>query len=100
VTHERPTYIAASPIGNTLGLRHLCPACRSDCWESLDGLALATPAGRAFSRRNPRIRTLPHQQVEAHGRPAVVARFESLTSAARFVALADAETLEPLATEG
>ncbi|HEX6817430.1 MAG TPA: RNA polymerase sigma factor [Ktedonobacterales bacterium] len=100
VSHERPMYIAASPIGNTLGLRHICPACRSDCWESLDGLALATPAGRAFSRRNSRMRTLPHQQVEALGRPASVARFESVTSTACFIALADAETLELLATEG
>lgn len=100
VTHERPGNMAPSPIGNTRGIRHICHACNSDCWESLDSIALATPAARAFARRNPRIRTLPQQEVEAHGRLVVIARFESATSAERLTLLADAETFEPLATEG
>lgn len=100
LVHERPTYLAPSPIGNDLGVRYVCPSCGSDCWHSLDGLALATPVGTAFYQRHPRLRTLPHQRVEAQGREAVVARFESVTSADRLVVVADADTLEVLSTEG
>lgn len=100
LTHERPDNIAPSPIGNDLGVRHVCPVCGSDCWHSLDGLALATAAGTTFRQRNPRIRTLPHQYVEAQGRAIVIARFESVTMADRLVVVADADTLEVLATEG
>ncbi|MGH2516897.1 MAG: RNA polymerase sigma factor [Ktedonobacterales bacterium] len=99
VTCERPRYIASSPIGNNLGLRHVCPVCRFDCWKSLDDLALATPTGRDFTRRNPRIRTLPYQHVEAQGRPVILARFESVTTAARFVARFDTATFELLSIE-
>lgn len=96
---ERPHYTSPSPLGNDLGVRLLCPDCDLDNWESLDGLALITPEGRAFQRRHPRIRTLPHEYIEAEGRPAVVARFESIGDAGRLAVVADAETLEPLRIE-
>jgi hypothetical protein len=95
---ERPHYAYTSPLGNNLGIRLIC-ACGFDNWQSLDGLALATPEGRAFRRRNPRIRTLPYHYVEAEGHPAVVSRFESLSSADCLAVVADAETLEPLRFE-
>jgi RNA polymerase sigma-70 factor (ECF subfamily) len=98
--YERPDYLAPSPSGNDRGLRHWCPTCDHDSWESLDGLALASPAAVAFVRRNPRIRTLPHYEVETEGRAAVVARFESVTRPERLALIADAETFELLRAEG
>ena len=98
ITHERPHYTATSRVGNDLGLRAICPSCGCDCWETLDRLALVTPAGRAFTRENPRIRTLPYRRVEAQGRQAIVVSFESVTSARRFDVLAAADTFEILST--
>ena len=72
----------------------------ADCWASLDGLALASPEGIVFARRNPRIRTLPQMEVETAGRAALVARFESITGAERLAVIADAETYEFLRAEG
>lgn len=97
---DRPHYASPSPIGNDLGLRLLCAACDLDNWQSLDSLALVTPAGRAFRQRHPRMRTLRHEHVEAQGRPAVVSRFESVTSADRLAIVCDAETFAPLSVEG
>jgi hypothetical protein len=95
---ERPHDTYASPLGNNLGIRLIC-ACGFDSWQSLDGLALATPQGGAFRRRAPRMRTLPYHYVEAAGRPAVVSRFESLSSTDYLAVVADVETFEPLRIE-
>ena len=81
---ERTAYLPSSPNGNNRGLRHGCPTCKRDCWDSLDGLLLASPEGIAFMRRHPRIRTLPHYEIETEGRAAVVARFESVTESDRW----------------
>ncbi|HEU5437818.1 MAG TPA: RNA polymerase sigma factor [Ktedonobacterales bacterium] len=97
---DRPHYASPSPLGNDQGLRLICATCDLDNWQSLDSLALVTPAGRVFRRRHPRIRTLRHEHVEAQGRPAVVSRFESVTSADRLAIVCDAETFAPLSAEG
>ena len=97
---DRPSYLPPSPQGNDLGLRHLCDICGRDHWESLDGLLLATPQGRAFLRRHPRIRTLPSDEVEAQGRLALVTRFDSVASQDHLVMVSDAETFELLAVDG
>ena len=97
--HERPNYLAPSPIGNDRGLHHWCPNCNRDCWESLDGLLLASPAGVAFTRRHPRMRTLPHYEVETEGRAAIVARFESVTEPERLALVAAADSFELLRVE-
>jgi RNA polymerase sigma factor (sigma-70 family) len=97
---DRPHYASPSPLGNELGLRLICVTCDLDNWQSLDSLALVTSAGRAFRQRHPRMRTLPHEHVEAQGRPAVVARFESVISADTFAVVCDAQTFEPLSIEG
>ena len=49
-----------------------------------EGLVLALPQGQRFWREHPRIRALPQHEVEAAGRAALVAGFESLSAAARF----------------
>ena len=97
--HERPDYLAPSPIGNDRGLHHWCPTCDHDCWASLDGLLLASPDGVAFLRRNARIRTLPQYEIETEGRAAVVARFESVTEPERLALVAAADSFELLRVE-
>ena len=85
-----------TPTQGAPGLHHVCPRCGCVCWQSLDGLMLATPQGHQFERRHRRIRTLPPYAVEAEGRPALVTRMESVTSRDALTALADAETFEVL----
>ena len=96
---ERPDYLAPSPIGNDRGLNHWCPTCDRECWESLDGLLLASPNGVAFMRQHARIRTLPHYEIETEGRPALVARFESVTESKRLELIAAADSFELLRVE-
>ncbi|HLY29637.1 MAG TPA: hypothetical protein VKQ36_01290, partial [Ktedonobacterales bacterium] len=86
--------------GEGPGVYHWCPRCDHHFWESLQGLLLATPAGQRFMRRYPRLRTLPYEQVEALGRPVIMARFESAVSQDRLTLLADAKTFELLRAYG
>jgi RNA polymerase sigma-70 factor (ECF subfamily) len=81
------------------GIHVLCPAC-GPFDLSLGGLALFTPAGRAFWREHPRIRQLPEYELEAAGRPAVVSPFEDVAGNARFAVVSDRETYAVLATHG
>ncbi len=96
---EQPDYLAPSPIGNDRGLHHWCPSCDRECWESLDGLLLASPEGIAFMRRHARIRTLPHYEIETEGRAAVVARYESVSELKRLELVAAADSFELLRVE-
>ncbi len=73
-----------------------CPACHSACNTPLEYLALGLPEGRTFLRSYPRVRTLPHQQVEADGREAIVTRFESITDHATFTVVSDYNTYQIL----
>ena len=66
------------------GIHHQCVACNSGSWDMLEALVLALPQGQRFWREHPRIRALPQREVEAAGRAALVAGFESLSAAARF----------------
>lgn len=64
---------------------------------STNAVALSHAARRAFWRAHPRSRVLPDTEVEAGGQLAIVARFQSLTESAEFVAVVSRETLELLA---
>ncbi len=97
--YELSASVGTASPGNARGLSHWCPSCERDCWASLDGLALASPEGVAFARRNPRLRTLPQVEIETAGRAAVVARFESVAGAERLAVIVDATTFELLRTE-
>jgi RNA polymerase sigma factor (sigma-70 family) len=96
---ERIDYLAFSSNGNNRGLRHWCPTCDHDCWESLDGLLLASREGVAFMRQHERIRTLPHYEIETEGRTAIVARYESITESTRMVVIAAGDSFELLRVE-
>ena len=76
------------------GLWLTCPACGEGEGDqiTLASLALDTPAGRAFWRDHPRLRTLPVAEVEADGRPLLLVRHESVAGTARLDARFDRET--------
>jgi hypothetical protein len=57
------------------GVHLYCPDCDSGSFESLDGLALNLPEGRAFFQAHPRIYTLPQREIEQAGVPALVVSF-------------------------
>jgi RNA polymerase sigma factor (sigma-70 family) len=77
-----------------------CPSCRNSCLTTLGGLVLALPEGRQFQQAHPRIRTLPVQQTEAEGRPALVTRFESVTDSATLTVISDYASYEVLRIYG
>lgn len=60
-----------------------CPRC--DVWdlETWHALTWSLPAVRRFWQEHPRMRFLPEREIEVDGSPAMVAGFESVTSAAR-----------------
>jgi len=69
----------------------LCPTCGWYDRETWHSLTWSVPEVQRFWREHPRMRFLPVGEIEAAGLPAVVARFESLDSAAwiEVVALRD-----------
>ena len=80
------TVTPAAPhwLRDARGIHHQCVACNSGSWDMLEALVLALPQGQRFWREHPRIRALPQREVEAAGRAALVAGFESRSAAARF----------------
>ncbi len=83
---------------NRHGIFHQCDRCTpaNYCWESLEFMVLALPEGRRFQQEHPRIRSLPHQEVEVDGRAALVTTFESVTNTDRFVVISARDTYELL----
>ncbi len=90
----RPDDIPRQFHGESPGVYHWRPICRAAFWESLHGLLLATPVGRAFNQRYPRMRALPHTFVEAEGRAAIVSPFESVTTGERLTLISATDTFE------
>ncbi len=64
------------------GFYQRCQSCGAESSQPLAGLALATPAWRAFHQNHPRMRMLPEQMLEVDGRAAVVTSFISLNDRA------------------
>ncbi|GCE08245.1 RNA polymerase sigma factor [Dictyobacter aurantiacus] len=77
-----------------------CAQCGSASITTLEGLVLQTPQGQKFMRAHPRLRTLPRQEIEVAGRPALLSRFESVTDTAVFTVISDAATYRLLAVYG
>jgi RNA polymerase sigma-70 factor (ECF subfamily) len=82
------------------GVSHSCPGCGSSSWDMLEAILLARPEGQRFWRMHPRIRALPQREIEAAGRPVLVAGFESLTDAARFEVVVARDTYAVVAAHG
>jgi RNA polymerase sigma-70 factor (ECF subfamily) len=61
---------------------------------------LGLPETRRFWRRHPRIRATAEREVEAAGRPAIVAGFESVGGSSRIEVVYARDSFEPLAIHG
>ena len=77
-----------------------CEQCASASITSLEALILESQAGQQFLQAHARIRTLPSQPLEYHGRAALLTRFESVTNTASLEVISDYETYETLAPRG
>lgn len=78
-----------------------CPRCAQGLGHlSTAFLLLARPEGRRFWREHRRVRGLPEQVVEAGGRPAIVARLQSVASNAELAVVYDRDTLQVLGIHG
>ncbi len=86
------------PYGDQLGIYEQCP-CGAESYTSLKGLAIATPTGRAFWRKYPRLRSLPVQQIEYEGQPTLVVRAESVNQSTSFAILFARDTYQILDTQ-
>ncbi len=76
------------------GLHYSCEACGIRDSESLESLVFALPEVQEFYRQHPRLRLLPHYEVEVDGHVAIVTRFESVTNQEEVVVLSAADTFE------
>jgi RNA polymerase sigma factor (sigma-70 family) len=84
--HPLPLHVAP-PIAGGKGqtgyrLFAVCPACGEAVSVSIAGLVEALPPVQRFWHAHERIRRLPPREVDAAGQPALVIRFESVTTAA------------------
>jgi hypothetical protein len=61
---------------------------------------LALPETRRFWRRHPRIRSTSERQIEAAGRPAIVAGFESVSGSSRIEIVYARDTLDLIGING
>lgn len=77
-----------------------CPSCDEAKSYLIAGLALALPEGKRFWREHPRIHLLPEQEIEVNAGPAIVTRFESVTSADRFDVVWSRDSIDPISIHG
>ncbi|MBA2678911.1 MAG: RNA polymerase sigma factor [Ktedonobacteraceae bacterium] len=73
-----------------------CEQCASASVTSLEALILESPVGQQFLQAHTRIRILPSQPLEYHGRATLLTRFESISSTATLEVISDYETYETL----
>ncbi|HEY3473361.1 MAG TPA: sigma-70 family RNA polymerase sigma factor, partial [Anaerolineales bacterium] len=73
-----------------------CAACGWASNKSLSGLILSSPEAQRFWREYPRMKTLPAQEIEAHGTPAFVTRLQSVTDNAELTVISRRDTFEPV----
>jgi RNA polymerase sigma-70 factor (ECF subfamily) len=82
------------------GVYARCEGCGEIVTASSGSLVEALPEVRRFQREHPRLRALPVREIEAGGRPAVVARFESVAGGALMEVVSDRETFRVLEVRG
>ena len=78
----------------------LCEHCLTSWMNTLEYLVLELPEAQSFLQVHPRVRTLPRQELEVDGRPALLTSFESVTDQGRFDVISDSETYEVLRIYG
>jgi hypothetical protein len=80
--HTEPHPLKARHGSAAYRMLAVCPACGEAVSVSLTGLVEALPPVQRFWHEHERIRTLPPYEVDADGQPALVIRFQSVTTAA------------------
>jgi len=78
----------------------LCEECFTSWSVTLEGLVLALPEAQSFLRMHPRIHTLPRQELEVDGQPALLTSFESVTNTDRLDVISACDTFEVLRVYG
>ncbi len=78
-------------------LSYFCNRCGHRTRNGQGVNLLALPESRSFWRAHPRMRTLPGCQIEAAGRPAIVAGFEDVAGRSRLEIVYACDTLELIA---
>lgn len=91
IAHYAPPSIRAQR-----GMHLYCTDCECGSYETLDGLALGIPEGRAFFQEHPRIYTLPQREIERDGVTAIVVSFASVDNRATFDVILKSDTYETL----
>ena len=83
-----------SPAGfhHEPGLSNYCASCNIANWSSLDFMLFSLPEVQHFWKKHPRLRTLPQQDLEVVGRPALLTTFESITEQARLDIVTSADS--------
>jgi RNA polymerase sigma factor (sigma-70 family) len=84
-------------LGHFSGIR--CETCGEGGESPLVTVTMCLREGQDFSRAHRRIRFVPDQELEYHGRAAVLTGLESVTGAGRLDAIYDRETYRLLAIE-
>jgi RNA polymerase sigma-70 factor (ECF subfamily) len=74
-----------------------CPHCLSASFGNVEGLMLCSPQAQQFWRAHPRLRTLPTQRLELHGRTAIMTQFVSVTDSATLEIVSAADNYQILA---
>ncbi|MBV7333383.1 RNA polymerase sigma factor [Chloroflexi bacterium TSY] len=97
VLHKNlPCFVPLS-IRKKRGLHIYCPRCRFVTYATIDKLALYHQVGRDFWRRERRIRTLPHLEIETGGLAALHIPYESVKNGATLDLIVRRDTYELLA---
>ena len=73
-----------------------CPACGQIAHSSLSPFVFTHPAVQQFKRAHPRHRLRPEDEIDWHGRPALVLPIESVTEQAGIDIVCAADTMEVL----
>jgi RNA polymerase sigma-70 factor (ECF subfamily) len=102
--HPLPLHVAPPLAGGKgqTGYRLLavCPACGEAVSVSFNGLVEALPPVQRFWHAQERMRRLPPYEVDAAGQPALVIRFESVTTAAGLTVVIARDPFRLLRVEG
>jgi RNA polymerase sigma-70 factor (ECF subfamily) len=93
IAHYAPPSVRAKR-----GLHVYCHDCQSGSYESLDGLALNLPQGRAFFQAHPRVLTLPQREIDYAGSAALVVSFTGVADNAAYDVIIKKDNYELLAT--
>jgi hypothetical protein len=91
--------IGSSPARERSAILIQCTACDWETNFSLSGLVLALPEAQNFWRKNPRMRTLPTQEIAFQDTPAFLTRMQSLSGAAELAVITRRDSFAPLCVQ-